>query len=395
MAGAGAIAGVDRRALAALAGQYQRQWPVRMCAVEPGGRRLATMRWWSGRDDASQRAVLAFALEEALRWGEPTVSYAPQQRLYWAVPLMHNASVLGGLVAGMTESELFPGAGGGSSPALDLRVACTALRELVERHNLTNAAYLQQQRAEYRREQERAEALHTIKRDPHSNIRRVFLDEEPRLLAAVRRGDRAAARAALNRVLMIGLGVAGERFELMRSVLIEIVAALCRTAVEAGGDAEELLGARFNAISELAQYQSLELMSPRLHWLLERMMDAIDRGAADTSGIVMSDALTFMREHLHEPLSRDAVAEAMCLSPSHFSRQFRRHVGRSFTDVLTRMRLERAAHLLTHTTLSVRQAADASGFSDAGYFTRVFGKVMGQTPRQYRRQHQAPVGGGD
>lgn len=366
-----------------LAETYRHQWPMRLAVIDPSGRRVASRSWWPGGDDAVTRGVHAFALQQALEWGEPTVSYAPRSRLVWVAPLMHNAVVLGGLAAGMDEAELFDA--DATTPRFDLRAACAALRELLERHNLTNAAFLSAQRQHYMHEQDRAEALRTIKLDAPASMRQVLFNEEPALLAAVRRTDRPAARAVLNRVLTVALHQAGARFELVKSVMVELVAALARTAVEAGGETEELLGSRFCAITELAQFRSMEQLAPWLHDWLERMMDVIERGRDATGGMVMADALAYMAANLHRPLSRNEVAATMHLSPSHFSRQFRRHVGRSFSQVLTRMRAEQAAELLVRTDLSIGQIAAATGFTDQGYLTKVFRAQMGQTPSGYRQ----------
>lgn len=383
---------LDRGTFMAVARAYRRLWPgMRMAVIRPDGERVMSSRWWAGRDEATVKRVQAFALEEALNWGEPTVSYAPRERLVWAGPVMVNARVLGGVMAGMEEAELYES--DATTPRLDLRGACVSLRELLEQHNLTNAAHLAERRARSAEESDRAEALHTMKLDGHASLRRVLFEEEPALLGAVRRGDRAGARAVLNRVLMVALEQAGSRFELVKSVLVEVVASLSRTAVEAGADGEELLGSRFNAIGELAQFRSMEQLAPWLHEVLERTMSAIERCRGATVGLVMADALAYMRAHAHRPLSRDEVAEAMCLSPSHFSRQFKRHVGRGFVQALTRIRIERACELLARTDRSIGQVARASGFSDQGYLTRVFRRAMGLTPRAFRQAKRQGQGG--
>jgi two-component system response regulator YesN len=89
-------------------------------------------------------------------------------------------------------------------------------------------------------------------------------------------------------------------------------------------------------------------------------------------------------------ISRDDVAEAVGVSPSHFSRLLHRQTGRTFTDLLGQMRIQKAAQLLARTDTPLSQVALASGFSDQSYFTKVFRRHLGQTPGQYRRSHQGP-----
>ncbi|MEM7624123.1 MAG: helix-turn-helix transcriptional regulator [Planctomycetota bacterium] len=364
---------------------YGRAWGVGLCLVEPGGRRVRSHRWWPGRDNAAQRELLAFNLQEGLRWGEPTVSYGAGGRLVWSVPLMHNAEVLGGLVAGIDEDRLFPG--GIDAAPMDLRTACRELRERVEAENLTNAALLAGYRQLYQRERDRAETIHQLKADGPGSLRRLYLREEPQLIAAIRQGNRGEARAVLNGILTVLVGYAEDRFELMKSFFMELVAAVCRTAVEAGAEPEAMLGANFQSMTELASIHTLEDLAPWLHQMLERTMDEIVTHRQSTGAILVSDAVAYMHQHLQRPIGRDDVAAAVCLSPSHFSRLFKHHMGQNFIHTLTQIRLERAKELLIRTDDPVGDVARLVGFTDQGYFAKVFHRHTGQTPRDYREAH--------
>ena len=374
--------GLTAAGFARLAAEYLERWPVRLAAVSPDGRRRYARRWWSGRDPAARREMMAFVVQEALRWGEPTITYAEGGDLFWAVPLMHNAVLRGGVVAAIHEDALFPG--GGPAPIVELKQACTDLRQRAERANLTNAALLEARRWQYVREQERAELLQGSKTRQTLGVRQLYLEAEPRLMAAVRRGDQPGARAVLNQILTQLLGIAGERFALVRSFCLELVATMGRTAVEAGGDADTLLGAGHRGLAQLAEAESLEALAPILHAALDEIVRSMQRHARSTHGIVIANALAYMREHLAKPLSRDAVAEAMCLSPSHFSRLFKQETGKSFGEVLARLRVDQAAELLARTDLSAAQVARACGFHEASYFSKVFARQLGVGPRDYR-----------
>jgi AraC-like DNA-binding protein len=378
---------LDRTTFRRLATEYRGHWPVRLCAVGLDGRRVFSTRWWTGAENLERRKVLVFAMHEGLRWGEPTVTYGFDERLYWAAPLMHNAQPLGALVAGFTERDLFPN--GSQAPAFDIRRACRSLREMLERENLTNAAFLERKRLESLREQERAQAIHSMKLAGSVSIRELYLREEPELIAAIRKGDRREARETLDRILLVIMERSRDRFDLIKSYFMELVTSVCRTAVEAGGDPNELLGENFNRMTELAAITSLEALAPWLHGILERIMDTLARHRATADHIVMSDALAYMKQHLTGDVSRDDVAAAMCVSPSHFSRLFKRHVGRGFRETLTRMRVHLGAELLASTDMPIAAVARASGYQDPSYFTKVFQHQHAQTPRVYRLRAQA------
>jgi AraC-like DNA-binding protein len=238
------------------------------------------------------------------------------------------------------------------------------------------------------RERRRAEAIHLVKLADATNVRAMYLAEEPALLAAIRRDDRGEARSILNRILAAIHYQAGRRIEVVKSYFLELVVMMSRSAIEAGGGAEELLGPKFDAMSALSSITAEPELAAWLHETLERVMDTIHHQRQRPPEHVIAEAVRFMSEHLHEPISREDVADAASLSPSHFSRQFRAQVGRTFTDVLNQMRIDKAAELLVRTDRPLILVAMDCGFSDQSYFTKVFRRYARTTPGEYRDRHQ-------
>ncbi len=374
-----------------IARQYRRRWGVSLCCIDPQGRRVHG-RPGCGAEAGDCTAVRLMALQETLRWGEATVQFCPKKRLLWAVPLMHNAALVGGLVATATERQVFAGTDGRAP--IDPRGACVDLRELLERENLTNAAALALRRARYQSEQERAYALHAYKEYGHAGIRELYLREEPALFSAVRAGDRGQARAILNRILVAIHYHAGNRIEAIKSFFLELVVSMCRTAVDAGGDPEELLGANFRSMVELSGIGSEEELAPWLASTLEHLMDAIQRHRRRDSGQALHDAIAYMERHCCERIGRDDVARAAHLSPSHFSALIRSESGATFTQLLNRMRIDRAAELLARTDKPLALIALETGFQDQSYFTKVFKRYRKTAPLQYRRERAAEAAAG-
>lgn len=95
-------------------------------------------------------------------------------------------------------------------------------------------------------------------------------------------------------------------------------------------------------------------------------------------------AIDYVDGHYMKDLSLSEVAEAVCKNYNYLSKLFREETGMTFVDYLLRVRMEHSRHLLLDVSLNVEQVARAVGFSDAGYYTRQFKKVMGVTPNQYR-----------
>ena len=100
----------------------------------------------------------------------------------------------------------------------------------------------------------------------------------------------------------------------------------------------------------------------------------------------------FIREHLSEPLSLEALAQQVGFSPFHFARVFRQAMGASPHQFVLCQRLERARQLLERTELPLAEVAGACGFADQSHLTQVFTRHVGCTPRTYR--HKSASGAG-
>jgi AraC-like DNA-binding protein len=358
--------------------EFQRATGFLVVAVEPDGKARV-----GSRSTAPNRlAARVAAIAEALRWGEPCVMMDADGLVTWAVPLMVNAKVLGGLVVEGVSMDGRDAQG----VAASVRAGCAELLRLAVEFNLTNSALLAARRAESTRERERAEAIHLLKGGNYDEIRDLYLREEPGLLAAIKRGERGAARDIVNRVLVGIYQMARARPNLLKSLALELVVMMARAAVEAGADPALVLGCNFESATALAGLTREEEVSAWLGRMLERVMDAIRDHKRFPNAVLLGRAVAFMEEHLGEALDRDTVARAAGLSGSHFSHLIREKTGRTFTEWMVRYRVDRAKTLLRRTDKSLIQIALECGFGDQSYFNRVFKRHTGVTPRAYREQ---------
>ena len=97
-------------------------------------------------------------------------------------------------------------------------------------------------------------------------------------------------------------------------------------------------------------------------------------------------AIGFLEHHLDEVVTLEELAGLTDLSASTLNRAFRRAVGLPPLAYHLRLRIRRAGDLLRTTDLSVTEIAGRTGFDDANYFARQFGKAMGLSPSAYRKR---------
>jgi AraC family transcriptional regulator len=97
-------------------------------------------------------------------------------------------------------------------------------------------------------------------------------------------------------------------------------------------------------------------------------------------------ALQAMHTHLHELLTLEDLASVACLSPSHFTRVFRRLIGIPPGEFLAALRFQMARRLLLTTPLSVTDICFEVGYTSTGSFTTRFTQRVGLSPRMLRQR---------
>jgi AraC-like DNA-binding protein len=104
---------------------------------------------------------------------------------------------------------------------------------------------------------------------------------------------------------------------------------------------------------------------------------------------VITKAKAYIEEHYTENVRLGDVAKAANTSTFYFCKQFKRATGINFTDYLSRVRIEKAKNLLLNPNLRISEVAFEVGFQSLTHFNRVFKKVLGQSPTEYRDRLKA------
>ncbi len=99
---------------------------------------------------------------------------------------------------------------------------------------------------------------------------------------------------------------------------------------------------------------------------------------------VITRAKQFIHEHQGDDLSLGQVAKAVNTSTFYFCKMFKKATGVNFTDYLSRVRIEKAKNLLLNPNLRISEIAYEVGFQSLTHFNRVFKKIVGQSPTEYR-----------
>lgn len=108
--------------------------------------------------------------------------------------------------------------------------------------------------------------------------------------------------------------------------------------------------------------------------------------SAAASDAIVGAALRYMDENLERQLSLQRLADYTGYSPSHFSLIFRNATGHSPLSYFNLLKVKRACQLLSTTDMLISQICVKVGIDDPYYFSRLFTKTVGISPRKYREK---------
>jgi AraC-like DNA-binding protein len=135
---------------------------------------------------------------------------------------------------------------------------------------------------------------------------------------------------------------------------------------------------------KIERINSVEEFRKMLGTMSDEYCDLVKSQAISGYSLLVQTALGHLAVHYRNPLGLEELAEQLDVHPAHLSRQFKKEKGMTMTHYLNQTRVEKAKVLLLKDRSSIDWIAGAVGFADAAYFTRVFKKLAGTTPREYR-----------
>lgn len=187
------------------------------------------------------------------------------------------------------------------------------------------------------------------------------------------------------------LSPAGEQFDsmLMRyNALIALMKISVRMTARQTPDADEKdvaarLSGEFDILSAAGSRESFRQTA---QGLLERALAARQENAGEMKySHVISRAEKYVRENYKDPnISLISAARHVGMSAAHFSTVFSQTTGRPFITYLTALRMEKAKEMLENTGMKLADIAMEIGYNEPNYFSHVFRKTEGITPKEYR-----------
>lgn len=208
---------------------------------------------------------------------------------------------------------------------------------------------------------------------------------EKALVASIVDSDKPTAQKLLNELLGYILFSSGGDFAEIKSRIYELLAVISRAAVDAGACADETFRMNHNFYQQAASTTNIDELCAHLSELINQYIDNLFSFSDIKNVDVINKAVHYMRQNCTRKIVLEDVAKTVYLSPTYFSKIFKQEMGQSFNAYLNKLRIEKSKRLLLQTDLQLVNIAGLSGFEDQSYFTKVFKRVTGISPNQYRK----------
>ncbi|MBD2864922.1 response regulator transcription factor [Paenibacillus oceani] len=144
--------------------------------------------------------------------------------------------------------------------------------------------------------------------------------------------------------------------------------------------------AALNPYEEIEKYETTEDIRRWLGDLFAAFIESIAAYKNVRFKHIVTAAIKYIQEHYAEDIRLEDVSSQVFVTPNYFSRVFKEETGQHFTEWLNTYRVDKAKVLLKDVGTKIYEVAERVGYNDYKYFTHVFKKYTGFTPKEYRNR---------
>jgi AraC-like DNA-binding protein/ligand-binding sensor protein len=212
----------------------------------------------------------------------------------------------------------------------------------------------------------------------------MLLEFEKNLRLTVINGEKATALQIINEMLAHIYVYSNFDIAAVKARLLELIVVLARATIEAGADPRDTFRMSEDFISQVEQYSDVDQLAFWISDIFRRfIVQAFDLAQVKHSDVVFK-ITNYIKKNCAEKLTLDSLAREVYLSKSYLSSIFKQETGTSLTAYITKVRVEKSKKMLLEDHVSLATIAGQCGFKDQSYFTKVFKKETGRSPKKFR-----------
>ncbi len=220
--------------------------------------------------------------------------------------------------------------------------------------------------------------------EKRAKLKKYPADLEKELIAYVQTGDNNNAKKILNNILGEIFLYSSGNLDIIKAKLYELTAILMRAAVDIGAPLEsttQYIGIYNKILSGNTTFEDLCYLTSEI---MEVFMSIVYEHRSDKqTNKHLINAINYIRSNFDKDLSLKTVSKEIFVSNCYLSHLFKNEMNMTFSDYVTKIRMEESIMLLKTGEQMIQDIAFKVGIGDANYFTKIFKKYYGVTPKNY------------
>jgi two-component system, response regulator YesN len=153
---------------------------------------------------------------------------------------------------------------------------------------------------------------------------------------------------------------------------------------DSGEVVEEYLPPYYNPGKDVLRLETIEDVCSWILWFENCVVSYINHKCENSYKKIITDAIAYIKQNYNKNLSLTDTAKHIQVSSSYLSSLFSQETGKCFTDYLTEVRIEKAKEYIERTNMKMYEIAESVGFQNIYYFSKIFKKVTGKTPMEFK-----------
>ncbi len=148
----------------------------------------------------------------------------------------------------------------------------------------------------------------------------------------------------------------------------------------------DIFSTEIDGYKSIYQKKNVEQIISWITLLRDRLCKYMEKRKKNYTNNTINHVKKYINEHLEEKLSLNEIASIYNISPSYLSALFKKYCSIGFSEYITQMKINKAKELLLKENYKVYEVSDMLGFESAFYFSKVFKKVTGYSPKEYTQK---------
>ena len=346
-------------------------------------------------------------VHNSYQWGDIYFTTTPIGMIAFAIPVMSDGRLLGAFLSGFIafpemekdiQNDILIGLNQICMPYSSrdfkpisvhvvskhqVRLYADQLMKIMKQYRIIDGILLDEKHEKTVQQLNIAYYIEHLKKN-NKDVATMILEKQDEIIYKVKQGDISGAKELLNEFLGYIFFDTGMNFDVIKIRIIELIVVMSRSAIEMGAGSRELLQLSQSYLAKLNETDDYETLCLCVVKILEDLIKNISVIMLDKNRMKVKLMLHHISQHFIGKVTAQDVAQTAGISVSRALHLIKEETGLSFSEHLTKCRIDYGKFLLINTNDSITEIANEAGFYDNSQFTKMFRSLMNMTPIQFR-----------